>query len=291
MTHYTRILCSCRFLSAFKVCTWGEGRAYSKSPIEDMDRNVRKSKLFPALPRRLADYERWLPGFKLTIGLQFPVYVLLRPKPTASTRSLSEWRKNWQNLPRVWWTTVFIPAVKTLPPCTRTRKYNTIGTFDITGILPKYLRLYPEDVSAIDRALQHPTRELTDFSWYLMAWGYGQRRLLKEGEPLSPEAFGLGEMFHLPSLHKVSVHIALNFSATDRGGYSLFWGMEDTHNWTRSEFFITPYVTIFEKTWHMGSAHNTPSLLYLRSKKVNVQILSHPCQKTFLLTLTVIYGG
>ena len=171
------------------------------------------------------------------IGLQFPVYVVMQPKPSASTSSLSEWKKHWQNLPRVWWTTTFIPAIRILPQSTRTRTYNTIRTFEVIGILPRYLHLYPEDIAAIDRALQDPTRDLNNFEWYLVAWGYGQRKFLKEGEPLSPEAFGLGDtcMFHLTLMLKISVHIALNFSCTDRG-YSLFWGMEETANWIRCEF-------------------------------------------------------
>ena len=53
------------------------------------------------------------------------------------------------------------------------------------------------------------------------------------------------------------------------------------------------FVTGFEKTQHIVQARiwRNARLLYLRSKIVKVQFLSYSCQKTFLLTFAVAYGG
>ena len=40
---------------------------------------------------------------------------------------------------------------------------------------------------------------------------FGQQRLMREGEVLGPEAFGLNEMFDLPIAIKISIHIAMSF--------------------------------------------------------------------------------
>ena len=48
------------------------------------------------------------------------------------------------------------------------------------------------------------------------------------------------------------------------------------------------YVTIFEKTWHMGSVCNV-HFWYLRSNITKVLFLSYSCQITFLPTLTIVY--
>ena len=52
-------------------------------------------------------------------------------------------------------------------------------------------------------------------------------------------------------------------------------------------------VTVYGKTRHMGSAcySRNAHFHYLRSKNVKVQFLSYSCQRTFLLTFAVVYGG
>ena len=56
---------------------------------------------------------------------------------------------------------------------------------------------------------------------------------------------------------------------------------------------ILQNVTGFGKTLRMGSTRNSCNACFWcpRSKTVKVQILSYPCHKTFLLTVTIVYGG
>ena len=227
-----------RCLSTFKVGRFGEARAWSGQKIQDMDKKIYKSRVFDQLPTDLSRFERWLPSFKLVESTPLsPVYVILRPKSSATAHKVAEWSKQWQNLPKVWWMSVFIPAIRSLPVDTRTRRFNTVRTFGVTGLLPTYMRLYKEDIVPLDQALNNPMHQLDDFEWFFISYGYGQRKELEEGEPLGPGAFGLSDMFDLTSITKISLHIALNFSFTDRT-YSLFWDLEETYRWIQCEFFL-----------------------------------------------------
>ena len=60
------------------------------------------------------------------------------------------------------------------------------------------MHLYNKDMVALDLDL-HAQCEMDDFEWFITANAHGQRRLLREGEILGPEAFGLNEMFDLTS--------------------------------------------------------------------------------------------
>lgn len=180
----------------------------------------------------------WLPGFKLTDSVvpYTHVYVILNPKSSTPPHVLSEWMSNQRNLSKVWWDSIFIPALLSLPVTTRTRHFNIVRTAQITHILPSYVRLYDEDMVALDQAL-HAQREMDDFEWFFIVSAFGQRRLLREGEILGPEAFGFNEMFDLTKAIKVSIHIAMNFVCTD-STYSLFWHRQRTFGWIRCESFL-----------------------------------------------------
>ena len=80
--------CSCRSLSTFRVGKWGEVRGYSTAKL-DLYVNIRKSQLFNELPTNLANFERWLPSFKLLPDTCTPlssVHVILQPKSSATAR-------------------------------------------------------------------------------------------------------------------------------------------------------------------------------------------------------------
>ena len=243
MMQQTSILCSCscRSLSTFRVGKWGEARAYSTAKLEDLYVNIRKSRLFNELPTNLANFEQWLPSFKLLPDTCSPlssVHVILRPKSSASAQDLSEWQKNYRNLLNVWWSSIFIPAIRSLPHDTRTRRFNAVRAIQITGMLPTCVRLYKEDIVALDRALD--ARQLDDFEWYFITFAFGQRKLLDEDEAVGPETFGLGDMFDLTSVLKISIHIAMNFTFNDRV-HSLFWALEPTYTWIRCKFLPCDY--------------------------------------------------
>ena len=49
---------------------------------------------------------------------------------------------------------VLIPAVSSLPDDTKTHLFNIPSTSQITGILPMYVHIYPDDLRLLDIALQ-----------------------------------------------------------------------------------------------------------------------------------------
>ena len=75
---------------------------------------------------------------------------VFRPKDTASATDMEQWRVNQKNLLETLMKTVLIPAVDSLPPDCRTRLNNASNTCLFTGVLPKYVRIYGEDVEKLD---------------------------------------------------------------------------------------------------------------------------------------------
>lgn len=186
--------------------------------------------MFDELPDELSRFKKWLPGFKLThsLFLYGQVHVVFRPKSTADASAISELKEHSTRLRKVWWNSVLIPALRSLPPNTRTRRYNIVRTVQETDILPRYARLYEEDIADIDQALQASV--VDDFEWFFICFGFGQRKLLEEDESLGPEAFGLGTLFDLSNIVKISLHLAVNLTCTDEL-YSLFWHRKRTYSW------------------------------------------------------------
>ena len=229
---------ACRYLSTFLLCKYGEARVWSKSTVENLHTRIKKSKLFATLPENLCNFETWLPGFRLVDGPAAKVWVIFRPKSSATADDVSEWQTNCQNLPRVWWNCVLIPAVKSLPDSSRTRRFNAVHTFEVTQVFPTYMRIYREDLEAIDQALDDAPQQLSDFHWFFLCSSYGQRRELREDEQLGPSAFGLGDVFDLTSALRVSIHLAMNFKCTD-DRFSLFWGYDRTFDWMQCELLLT----------------------------------------------------
>ena len=192
----------------------------------------KKTEFFEPLPEDLSDYEKWFPAFRLFDGSVGAVMVLLRPKDNAAPDDIAEWQRNAQSLPALWWTSVLIPAMKTLPLTSRTRRYNALNTSEETHILPTYLRLYEEDVAALDWSIA--STGLADFNWFLYSCKFGQRKLLETGQSLGPGSFGLDDAYDLTTAMRVSLHIAVNFRCID-GSSSLFWSFDETKRWMRGE--------------------------------------------------------
>ena len=95
--------------------------------------------------------------------------MIFRAKDSASAMDLGRWREQANSLPPVWWESVFITAINSLPATAKTRRLNTTNTFVGTGILPTYARLYKADTAALDRALADLTRAsmlTNDLDWY-----------------------------------------------------------------------------------------------------------------------------
>ena len=230
----TIILYQCRKLSTFKVTRYGEARAYYNPKQDSGHQAIGKCRLFPDLPRNLSDYNKWIPYFQLFYGFVGLIRVIFRAKDEASQTNLQQWQS--QVLARVWWQSILIPAVHSLPFHSRTRRANTTGTHLATKILPTYIRMYDEDMAALDAALTSTTLLSNlnqDLDWYFVCWQMGQRRLLKVGEELGPKAFGLSDAFDLSSCCKFSAHLALNLRSTDPA-YSLFWDTDVTFHWSAS---------------------------------------------------------
>lgn len=201
-----------------------------------MHKRVSKSQLFETLPDNLSSYEHWLPGFKFLDGPVNSVHVVFRVKSDAATRDIHQAQNEEKGLAREWWTSVLLPAVHSLPEDTKTRRFNTPDTYQATRILPKYLRLYSEDLPLLHGALQEATMDSSfhhHLTWYFVCCRYGQRLQISEEEILGPEAFGLPAMFDLSREVIVSIHLAMNFTCRDKT-ISLFWHRTKTADWSTS---------------------------------------------------------
>ena len=100
-----------------------------------------------------------MPCFRL---MDYPgghVKVLLRLGPNTTDQEGDEWQEAERELPKMWVKQVLIGAVKSLPESTRTRLYNIPQTTEETGILPKYVRIYQEDLEL------HPELNLIESAW------------------------------------------------------------------------------------------------------------------------------
>ena len=201
-----------------------------------MYHRLSKSQLFETLPADLSLYERWLPGFKFVDAPMNSVHVVFRTKLDATADDMCGVRGEERSLAREWWMSILLPAVHSLPEDTKTRLFNTITTFQTTGILPTYLRIYSDDLPLLSSTLQDATMESSlhhHLSWYFVYCKYGQRHEIAEGETLGPEAFRLGAMFNLSTATVVSIHLAINFKCKDKR-YSLFWHRQKTFSWSTS---------------------------------------------------------
>lgn len=200
-----------------------------------MHDRLSKSQLFEMLPDNLSRYERWLPGFKFLDGPVNPVYVVFRVKSDANARDVHQLHEE-KGLAREWWTSILLPAIHSLSEDTRTRRYNTPSTFQTTRVLPKFVRIYSEDLALLHEALQEATMECSfhlHLAWYFVSSKYGQRVELVAGEILGPEAFNLSAMFDLSRTVIVSIHLAINFTCKDKT-VSLFWHRTRTADWSTS---------------------------------------------------------
>ena len=83
--------------------------------------------------------------------------VVFRLKDTACATDVEQWRVNQKNLLETWMTTVLVPAVESLPQDSRTRLNNASHACLSTGVRPKYIRMYGEDVEELDGTLPRTT--------------------------------------------------------------------------------------------------------------------------------------
>ena len=181
---------------------YGESRAHFNDRVYDTYKKTKKGCTFDRLPEELKEFEEWQPSF--TLLSEGEVRVVFRAKPVAAAEDLERWKAT--NLARVWWTTVLIPAVHSLPAGSRTRLFNATATIQATGIPPSYLRLYAEDMRDLDVALSDATANSplnVDLSWWFLHARFGHRCEL-DGE-VGPEAFGLAPVRHG---ERVQVHRA-----------------------------------------------------------------------------------
>ena len=150
-------------------------------------------------------------------------------------RDANKWKKAERGLPQVWVRHVLLSAVASLETSRRTRRFNTVETALSTDILPKYVRLYREDLDELDEKLEEATSSSSHFTtlmWFFALYKFGQRFLCCTRDTLGPESFGFGSMFQADRLDSVSVHLALNFSSNE-DMYDLFWDRLRIKDWTR----------------------------------------------------------
>ena len=167
--------------------------------------------------------------------------VIFRPKDTACVTDVEQWLVNQMNLLETWMTTVLVPAVDSLPQDSRTRLNNAFHTCLSTGVLPKYVRIYREDVEELDSNLPRTTTLSPldeQLSWFFVFVCLGQRHQLQPGEELGPQSFGLEEEFDLRRTLRFSVHLAMNFSNVDPA-FFLFWNHQELRRWCQGELLYT----------------------------------------------------
>ena len=149
-------------------------------------------------------------------------------------RDANKWKKAERGLPQLWVRHVLLPAVASLETSRRTRRFNAVETALSTDILPKYVRLYREDLDELDEKLEEATSSSSYFTtlmWFFALYKFG-RFLCCTRDTLGPESFGFGSMFQADRLDSVSVHLALNFSSNE-DMYDLFWDRLRIKDWTR----------------------------------------------------------
>ena len=239
-------------MSTFKIAKLGEARLHygraGYAVMENLYTMVSKSQLFEPLPSTLANFDKWVPSFKLVDGVIGPIRVVFQPKPGSDPNDIEQWQTHQATLSQTWWETVLIPAVGALPPDTWTRRFNTTATFQSTHLKPIYIRVCKEDITALDQTLANATQNSTldqNLEWYFLCEVYGQRQLLQRGEELGPESFGLGSAFDLSNTAKFSAHIALNVKCIDPA-YSLFWYTRNTFSWSGRHGKSTLYAPTFQ---------------------------------------------
>ena len=110
-----------RYLSTFRVCRFGEARAYSRHNIINFHSRLKKSQLFEPLMGNLAKYNSWLPGFTLMDGPVNSVHVIFRVLSDATVEHLPDLQDRQKYLAREWWMTILMPALRSLPEDTKTR--------------------------------------------------------------------------------------------------------------------------------------------------------------------------
>lgn len=173
-----------------------------------------------------------------------PVLVFFRLKPDVAARDGDQWKEAESGLLQAWTRSVLLPAIASLDVSRRTRQYNAVETALESQILPRYLRIYREDLEELDRALEVATSSASNFtslSWFFGLHKFGQRQLFCGRDLLGPQSFGFGSMFNVDLLDAVSVHLALNFACEDEG-YELFWDRARIHVWMRGEIINLYYL-------------------------------------------------
>ena len=154
------------------MCELGEARAYFRSHVEDTYKATSKGGIFEYLPDNLKEFQARQPSFRLVAGPRISdVMVVFRPKPEAVPDNVKKWREEQSNLPCTWWTKILILALHLLLAASRIWRFNTTATFQATGTLPKYIKLYHEDLKQLEHNLA-VVSQISPFkdnlSWYFM---------------------------------------------------------------------------------------------------------------------------
>ena len=139
-----------------------------------------------------------------------------------------------EGLPQLWTRHMLLPAIAPLEMSRRTRRYNAVETALSTDVLPKYVRLYREDLDELDQKLEKATSSsrFTSLTCFFILCKFEQRFLFCTRDMLGPESFGFGSMFKVDLLDSISILLCLNFSS-DEDEYELFWDRPRIHAWAR----------------------------------------------------------
>ena len=169
----------------------------------------------------------YVPGFKFADMAGGNLSVVGFLKPTTSEEQVKEF--DLSQFSSTFYTKILNKAINSMPVSTRTRTNNLTNTSRQSHSVPKFYRLYLEDISALSNKIKHLSLALDathpytyDFAFYL----FGQQVL--QDFPLTLATTKLSDtLFDESMIEIASIHYAINLSHVDPN-FTVFWGTERT---------------------------------------------------------------
>lgn len=218
-------------LAAFNVAHLGEARVKTGSPVVDKASMVTKNDFFDIDQQYDATrvgLAKYVPGFAF---LELPggskLWVIGILNRLADVVEAERLRANPSRIRDSYFARVLNKAILDLPTHCRTRMNNIALTTDVTGSLPEYFRLYPEDVVRLSSTITLRIRSLgsaAPYNYTFLYHKYGQQIVLTQ--PMTLTSTGLSLIVaDQRKIDCAGLHLAVNFSHFD-DSLALFWDIE-----------------------------------------------------------------
>ena len=212
-----------RSLDAFKVCSFGEARIFTKPAVTDQRMYLYKTNFLNdnIYDQNHRKHAKFIPGFDLLeiSGAHLKVVGIL--DKDADVHDLQD---KQVALAKFYFKNIFKQAIKSLRPQCRTRMNNLV----ITDTLPRCFRIYPEDVPQLSKELKRVSRRVEcSYHFYFVYYKFGQQHIIPPNHlTLSNTQLDLA-VNKAGKILCSSLHFAINFSHTSPD-FSVFWSRHDT---------------------------------------------------------------